>query len=295
LALGSGFWWYVGCLLGAALGITLTSGSDTALLHAFSKNFKKDQTETKFYTATALFVATTLGALLAIIDIRLPFLCTGILSIIGGALIFTIRGRSPKSGQSNIFETAFASLRHIRQKPIILHFIGLAAASYGFVLGIKWFYNPLLEQMHIPLGYWGIIMGTSLVAPLIGIKLYQKRPLLHSWTVFVLFCLSIVPIGLVQIAAVSIAALYILMLLQGYLETALDIELNQTIQTAQRASILSLVSLSSRLSAAVYIPLAGGLLAGTNFIVLTSVTAGVLLLICGLSVIRLAIGRSVAS
>lgn len=276
LAFSHAFWLWALFLILGALGITLISGSDTAILHALSKDFKKDQTRSKGYCILMLFSATTLGSLLALIDIRLPLIMSGACYIAAGLLVLSITARSPKNEESNIFKTALTSLTYLRQ-PIIRHLLTLGSLSMGFILAIKWFFNPLLEQMDIGVAYWGIIMGLGLLVPFIGVKMYQLKKSTHILVAFVFFALAIIPIGIVQVAAISIAALYGVMILHGYLEVALDIELNRHITGPGRAGVLSLSSLLSRLGASVYITTAGWLLSGANFLVLTTATCALLL------------------
>ncbi len=283
MVLGASFGYYLVCLSFAALGISLVSGSDAALLHAVSGNFKADQLQVKFYGTLVNVTATALGSLLALISINLPFILTGVFYVLAAGFVLTVRSPVVKSGQANIFMTAFASLDHIRSKPIILHLLIISASVMAFIVSIKWFFNPLLEQMGIPLAYWGVIMGISLLTPLLGIKLYQRGWRSHIVVAFVAFVLSIIPIGIVQLVAVSIGALWIGGILSGYIDAAVDITLNQTIETTQRASILSLGSLMSRLGAAAYIPVAGLILDTSSFLALMVVTGTALLVVCGYS------------
>jgi len=287
IAVTSGFWLFAALLVVAAIGITLVSGSDTALLHSLSKNFKKDQSQIKLYGMATVVVATVLGSLLATIDIRLPIMLTGVFNIVSGLVALSIGGDSPKNGKGNIFRTALASLQHIKARPIIMHLLVIGSVSTAFFVALKWFYNPLLEQMGIPLAFWGTIMGIGLLTPIVGIKLYRMGKRVHIITAFLLFVLSIVPIGVVQVAALSIGALYLCNLLAGYLDVSIDIKLNEYIQTSQRAGILSIGSLLNRLVASAYMPLAGFVLDMTSFFSLMLITALGILLMSGYSLTRL--------
>ncbi|HJQ08519.1 MAG TPA: MFS transporter [Candidatus Saccharimonadales bacterium] len=285
LGLGGGFLYIAVCLLIAAIGITLTSGSDTALTHALSKNFKKDQSQIKLYATAVIVAATALGPLLAAIDIGLPFIITGICNVVAALFIWSIHTPSPRSSEGNLFRTARKSFSEIRQRPLIFRFLILSASIMAFMVSLKWFYNPLLAEMNVPLAYWGVIMGLSLLVPLFGIAVYRYGQRTHIVAGFLLFALSIIPIGLVQIAAISILALYVTAVLSGYLDAAIDILLNNTIQTVQRAGILSLSNLLSRLGAGAYMPAAGFIFERTSFLVLMISTSIGLLLVCASSLL----------
>lgn len=283
LGLGGGFAYTAGCLVLGAIGITLVSGSDTALTHALSGHFKKDQAQIKLYITVVLVGATALGPLLSKLHAGLPFIVTGICNLIAALCVWRIRNAPEHSKEGDIFRTAGKGLDEVRHSPFILHLIILSAASAAFLLSLKWFYNPLLETMGIPLEYWGVIMGLGLLMPLLGIRAYQRSPKSNIAVAGLLLIASIVPIGIIQLAIVSISAMYITYAISGYLDVALDVALNEHIQSNGRAGILSLGSLLSRLGGSMYMPLAGFMLERNSFIVLMASTAGLLLTVCAAS------------
>jgi MFS family permease len=281
LGIGGGFWYIFAWLILAAFGISLVSGSDTALTHRLSSNFKKDQSQIKIYITISLVVATILGPLLYKIYPGLPFIMTGMMNFVAACLVWRIRTRINGSGESNIYRTAATGLIEIRQKPKILGLLVLSALSVAFLVSLKWFYNPLLQSMGIPLQFWGLVMGFALLLPLVGIKLYRLSKKAHIVAAFLLLLVVIVPIGYIQLAAISIGAVYVAYIISGYLDIATDVALNETIQSSSRASILSLGSLISRLAASAYLPLAGLVIEKSTFMHLTVGTAIAMALLAG--------------
>jgi hypothetical protein len=103
----------------------------------------------------------------------------------------------------------------------------------------------------------------------------------HIVAAFLLLLVVIVPIGYIQLAAISIGAVYVAYIISGYLDIATDVALNETIQSSSRASILSLGSLISRLAASAYLPLAGLVIEKSTFMHLTVGTAIAMALLAG--------------
>lgn len=279
LGMGGGYLYMLTCLVMAALGVTLVSGSDTALTHTLSSNFKKDQSQIKIYITISIFLATILGPLLFKVYEGLPFILTGIMNLVAGYLVWRIHTPVKGSGESNVYHTAVTGLLEIRRKPKILSLLAVSALSVAFLVSLKWFYNPLLQSMGIPLQYWGLVMGIALLLPLLGIKLYRLSRKTSIVVAFLLLLVAIVPIGYIQLAAISIGAVYVAYLISGYLDIATDVALNDAIESNSRASILSLGSLMSRLVASAYLPAAGLVIEKSTFTHLSIGTSLAMLLL----------------
>lgn len=279
LGMGGGFLYMLACLIVAAFGITLVSGSDTALTHTLSSDFKKDQSQIKIYITISIVLATIIGPLLFKLYEGLPLILTGIMNLAAGYLVWQIHTPVKGSDESNIYRTAAAGLLEIRHKPKILGLLVLSALSVAFLVSLKWLYNPLLQSMGIPLQYWGLVMGIALLLPLLGIKLYRSSDKTSIVAAFLLLLAAIVPIGYIQLAAISIGAVYAAYLISGYLDIATDVALNDAIESNSRASILSLGSLMSRLAASVYLPVAGLVIEKSTFMHLSVGTSMAMLLL----------------
>ncbi len=279
LALGGGFNYYLAILLFAALGIALSSGSDTALLHSLSKDFKQDQSQLRFYTSLVAVLTTTLGSIIASYNLTLPFIATGIFNFVTAFLLLSMKNTNHVRKEGNIFKTAFSALEYVKNSKKLMSIMIISGVIGAFSFSIKWFYNPLLQMIDVPLSLWGALISIALLVPLIGVKIFQKSKSGSLLFVLFLFIVSIVPIGIAGLSLVPLAFLYFNGGIRGYLEAFLDVETNNAIETSERASILSLNNLLIRLGASVYTPIAGLVLEKNSFITMTSGTAILIFLI----------------
>jgi hypothetical protein len=159
----------------------------------------------------------------------------------------------------------------------VLALIGLVGA---FFLSVKWFFNPLLQGLHVPLALWGALIGVTLIVPLAGIWFYRHQKTgSHLWLAMVGFALMIVPLGLTSIGLWPLAALYAAMAIYGYMDIELSVRLNAAIKVVERASILSLASLFQRLGTSIYTPIAGFALARSSLATVMLGTAVLLALL----------------
>jgi MFS family permease len=274
------FTYYLGLLIAGAVGATLISGNDVATLHATSANFRNDKSQVDLWVAFVQVGTTALGSLLMQIQLGLPFFVNGLFLLAAAVFMLSAPVSSLPRPAGNPLETAWRALRYAAGHPRIRRILALIGLIGTFFLSVKWFFNPVLEGLQVPLSAWGTIIGLTLGLPLIGIWLYrrhQSRPPL-LWQAVLGFSLAVSLLGLTTIGMWPLAALALIMILYGYLETTLHIELNDAIQAHERASILSFASLVQRLGTSIYTPIAGVVLAASSMNNLMVGTALALLL-----------------
>lgn len=255
-----------------ALAFTLLSGSDTALLHSVSKNFKEDLAQ---ITPISLFLAAgsiTLGGLLAAIDLRLPFIASAIYALLSLPFLLTIKNYSYKRDGSNIFSIATGGIKDVFSSKRLRSLITISGAFGAFFVSMKWFYNPLFENLNIPVAYWGIITGVAFLFIAIGAQIYRRFDKLSLFKSSFLSFLSIILVGATRHWLLPLIGIWFVHIVRGYQDTHLGIEINEAIKTNRRASILSLNSLFVRLASAIYIASAAFVLPKTSFFVVMSAT-----------------------
>jgi len=279
LALNGGFFYYLAVLLFAALGIALASGSDTALLHSLSKDFKHDQSQIRIFTTLVAVIATTVGSIIASFSFAIPFILTGIFNLIAAFLLLSVKDRNHVKNEGNIFNTAFRALKYVKGNKKLMSLMIISGIVGAFSFSIKWFYNPLLQMVNVPLLFWGILISIAMLVPLVGVKIFQKKKSAHLLLALIIFIISIIPIGIAGLAMVPIVFLYFNSAIRGYLETYLDVEMNNEIETNERASILSLNNLLIRFGASIYTPFAGYILDKYSLSAVTIGTSTLLLLL----------------
>lgn len=286
--LPGGWHYYLIPLCVFAIGTALTSGSDTAFLHHTSSDFIRDYADVRIYSLITSAITITLGGYLASFDLKIPFYATSLFCCIAMLLLISTKKQNKDSFSGNMFARGAEGLSHVWNNRILFHLMFVSGIIGAFFLSFKWFYNPLLLEIRIPVSSWGLIIALAILLIALGTHLYKKyssRNILFSFLVLlvVLFC-----IGFTELGVFTLSALLLSQLIRGYLDSQLNIEINGAISVHARAGILSLQSLLVRLFSSIYIFGAGFILQKTSFFVLMTITAGLLLLSCLPSILRIA-------
>jgi MFS family permease len=285
---GSYYYYLILIPILGSLSITLISGSDTALLHSVSKDFKKDLAQISPIALCLSAASISIGGLLASVDLRYPFYASFVYALISIPFLFNLKSYSHTKEDGNIFQIAkegikdVASNQNLKDLTIISSFFG------AFFVSLKWFYNPLFEKLQIPVGYWGIITSTSFLLVALGAHIYRKNDKLSLSQTSALALIFIFTIGLTNFMFLPVAGIWLVHIVRGYQETHLGILVNNEITTSRRASILSLNSLLVRLFSSVYILAIGYLLPKTSFMAVLSFTVFIIGFIIFLPLRRLA-------
>ncbi|HUD11427.1 MAG TPA: MFS transporter [Candidatus Saccharimonadia bacterium] len=280
LGFAGNYWYYAVVLLVGSLGMTLVSGNDTASLFAASKDFKRDQSQVKFWVAVMQVTTTALGSVLLRFSLGLPFWINGVFLLVASASMLSVRPLPQERSSGHPVAVMVRALRYAAGHRVVRNLLILAGTTGAFFLSVKWFFNPMLQGLGIPLGWWGSLIGLTLIAPLAGIWLYrQERFTIALWVPVLLFAGLVAFFGVTRIGLVSLVALYSAMAVYGYLDTTLSVRLNSAIAVAERASILSLASLFQRLGTSIYTPIAGIVLARTSLATVMVGTSGLLIIL----------------
>lgn len=283
---GNWYYYLIPALL-FALGTSLTSGSDTAFLHATSKDFIKDSSNLQTISLIVSVITVSIGGYLSSYDLRIPFYLTAFLFLSAAGLIFFTKKQPKDNFQGNIFARSTGGIKYVWKNNLLFHLIIVSATIGSFFLSFKWFYNPLFLELHIPVSYWGFIIGFAVLLIALGNHLYRKFSTKNFLLPFLGVILTTFCIGLTSWGALALGALLLSQLIRGYIDNQFNIHINETIAISSRASILSLRSLFVRLFSALYIFGAGFILEKTSFFILMSLTSGILLLFCAFSLAKI--------
>jgi MFS family permease len=269
------FTYYLFVFLLGALGTSLTSGSDIALLHSASNNFKEDYSQVKYYSLIMSVTAITIGGFIAPYNLKLPLYLTSFFFLISGLLLLPVKKYAQERIAGNIFATAKEGVYYTFKNSGLLYLIIINSILGTFFISYKWFYNPLLEAIHIPLTIWGIIISIATLAIAAGTWIYKRGPYLSRNMLMVFLIGSVLMMGVTPFSWIVLMGIMLTALLRGHLETRLDVEINSHITSSARASILSLNSFLIRIGSTLYISLVAYLLPRTSFITVFFITAGV--------------------
>lgn len=267
----SGSIYYYGFVITiSALGTSLISGSDTALLHRASENFKKDLSQVRFYSLLMSASAITIGGFLSALDLRYPMYASALFFSIASIFLFLSQNYKNERIAGNIFATSAEGLKYSLSNKELFNLIKISSLLGAFFISLKWLYNPMFLELKIPLNYWGIIIAIAGVLIAGGVWIFKKFPNKNIAFIFILLIFSIFLIGITNITALPILGIFLNQSLRGYIDTQLDININHVIKKSVRASVLSLKSLLVRLESSVIIFLFGVILERSSFPILMS-------------------------
>lgn len=251
---GGGFWYYLAILMLVAVGQALISGSDTALMHSVSKDFKKDYADTKTLTLISSFLAITIGGFVATYDLRYPVLLTVASLVPASLLVFSLKNyHFERQKGANIFELGEQAMLFSWDNKSILSFLLLGATVSGFFFSYKWLYNPIFQAIELPLGWWGFLAGVAVLFIAVGTKFYKHFSKISFLLLLLVIGLSVSFSGLFSFPVIVILGLIFSHIFRGYFETKLMVDLNKELNPSYRSSILSFKGVIVRIVSGGYI------------------------------------------
>ncbi len=253
-----------------ALGGSLVSGSNTALLHTVSQDFKKDLAQVKFYSVLMSAFGFSFGAWLASFDLNYPFYLTGILFTLSAIILLPIKVKQKKNSQENLFLASREGLKYFLQQKIVFKLVTVSALTSAFFYNLKWLYNALFLELGVDIKYGGMVAGVALLFVSLGIIFYQKNKSKHITLSLLLMSLIVAMLlmGITKYLFISLMGVLLVNFIRGVLSTKLTVEINKVIRDENRASILSLKSLLVKLMASAIVFVTGFVLDRWSFFVL---------------------------
>jgi len=258
-----------------ALGMSLLSGADRAILYEIliSSGREKEITSVNarydaFGTA-GLLIAFPLGTLFAgssLVPYRtalgLVFVATAIMIVLSGIIVLFINEpkRVPSSG--SFLRAGLDGFKFIFSKPALTRFSLNYAVISSLTFFMFWFYQSLLMKNNFPVSFQGIIaalcnLGAMILLLTTGFiqkKIGTKNALFLSSFIPALLYLGVYFIPGLPMALLAIFGVIILKLFRSPMLTSL---MNTHIESSNRATVLSGVSMLERIITAILYPLAG--------------------------------------
>jgi MFS family permease len=244
----------------AALGVSLVSGSDEAVLLNISDDYDNDYRIIKTFSTIYALVSIILGGVMYKVNPSLPFYFSALSFFISFLCVITLRfsskAKKTKKQKGNIFDKAFESLAFVKNKNVVLFLLVYASLISAFFLSSKWFYNPIFENVGIDESVYGVGVSVLSLCTAFGASISQKFEF-DYWIYSVVFLGLICSIGFFAGTMILLFPLALLFLFRGIIETQIEIMLNSKIKDGVRASVISLKNLVARLISAIYVAAAG--------------------------------------
>ena len=262
------FLYYLAVLLFASVGTTLVSGSDTALFHAVSRDFKKDYANVTSYSMIVSFACISVGGYVASLDLRYPLYLTALSLLLASLFLYGVNDPHRDMGSANVFDTAKKGLRHTIRDAHLRNILTVSMLFGGFFISMKWLYNPLFVALGFDVKWWGILSGIAILLVAGGSKLFGSYSRVSGVTIAMLIFGSMLLMGATGMPMIAVSGLFAAHLLRGYFDTQLMVDITDAIPDGLRSSILSLRSLVVRGVGVVFVVISGFVLDHASFIML---------------------------
>lgn len=257
----------------AALGVSLMSGAGEALLYDSLKeagvegDSKKVFGRAKSFELGGMFIAAPIGGLMAAkFGLNTPLLFTFIPFALAAGIAWTIREpkiKAVRSESRRYLDIAVNGMKffisHKVLRLVALDSILVASAAYFII----WLYQPLLQSLNVPIIYFGWAHAGLVLAQIIIVSNFTKLEKIFGGAKNLLG-FSALATGFSFILAgllpSLITALIFILLAGGFGLTRsqlMGIYMNKIIESHQRATVLSSISMFRRLSLVLLNPLVG--------------------------------------
>jgi MFS family permease len=271
-----------------ALGGSLVSGSDNALLHTVSKDFKKDFAQVKSYGIVVTFLAVSIGGFVSAIDLRIPLYLTAIFLVIASFVVISTKIRvRGKTENNNLIGVGIEGLRYSVSNKQLLNIMVVSALIGAFFFSFKWLYNPLFLSLELNVASWGVLAGIATLLIALGVRIYGKYSKSNVIIATLILLVSILSIGITSMPIIALAGMFVSHLMRGYFETKLMVDMNAVITKSVRSSVLSLNSLLIRAGATAFMFTGGIILDKFSMMVLMATSVAVFLIIGLYSLIKI--------
>ena len=271
-AVGFGIWLFADCFWMFALGFlfwgvqeTFCSGSQEALLFDNLKNFNKEDVYEKiagrghFYARIAIAISMLLGGIMASFNFDAVIILSSASMLIGIIPVLFFREiRSDDSSMSRIKYTdvlkqAFRFSRNNRAVMRLFLYAAVIVAVVGILDEVEQLYY---DWVHLPLTFFGVVMVGRMIFEALGSRFAHRfqRDTEDLKDIYILGILS----GLLLLSAAAFKSLFLILpfVLVFFFGSAGEVlvegRLQKSINTDQRATILSIHSLIINASAIVF-------------------------------------------
>lgn len=245
-----------------ALSIALMSGADEALVYDSLKEIEKENISKKVFGRSetfkmlGMFIAAPIGSyLVQFIGLRVVMFISAIPVFFGLLVAFTFKEPKSefKSKDTKYFETLFSGLKYFRNHIVLktLAFDTISISVLSFL--IIWVYQPLLIELGMPILYFGFIHAGMVLAQILFLNSFSNLEFLFGskkkylmWSALITG-LAYLLVGLANSITLILIGIMVVSgfgLTRGVLFSSY---MNKHIESSNRATVLSTVSMIRRL------------------------------------------------
>jgi len=258
-----------------ALGMPLVSGADKALLYETMKRSEAPEESTTVFAryeaagTAGLFISFPLGSLFAgsgIVPYKsalgLVFVATAAALAISGLVVLRVKETAPSPGRAGFMKQGIDGFLYIFKTTQLRRFGINYAVISALTFFMFWFYQSLLALYGVPVAWFGFAGSAFNLSAML---LLRATPAVRSRLGIdkTLFLSSLLP-GLLYLAAgllpglaIAVPAMFGIISLKLFRAPMLSALMNERIGDANRATVLSGISMIERVLIAILYPIIG--------------------------------------
>jgi len=257
-AISSTFWAFLAAEIVGAVGISLLSGADSALLYDSLRGlgredeFQRREGAARAWQMIAIAACSVIGGFVGDVSLR----ATLWLSAVGPAVAFAIallftEVRSAEQERPSTWTLVAGSLRFLRRHRLVRWYVLFFAVLTGSATWLLWLYQPYMEWTGLPVFTFGMAFAAfNIFAALSSRYAHRFDALLGRGGALVgLAALQIAPMVLMAFVVTPASFLFILghQAVRGVGRPILADRILQYTFADKRATVLSLTSMAGRL------------------------------------------------
>lgn len=251
------------------LGITFTSGADSAFVYDTLKqskkenNFKKIWGNSKSLEYFAAGTAAIIGGFIATYSLRLNWVLVAIVMLLlfFVSLSFHEPKHYKKLKQKNYWSHTIECFRESftnKNLLFLLLFGSLLSTMWGIAL---WFYQPYMKQSGLAVAYFGLVWASFSIFSITGSKYAHKieeklKEKLSLWLIIIANILSLIFMSY-WFVVFGFSFIFIQQFIRGFANPVLQDYTNKHLTSEKRATLLSIQNLSGKLMFSIFGPLYG--------------------------------------
>ena len=258
-----------------AVGMTLISGADQALLYDSLVALKKEE-RARFYFSRyqaagtlGLLVAFPIGSWIAGLRdyprlLPVPFALTTLSAVLAAGMFFTMREPPRTKPKEHFLKMGMLGLRTLFERRELRAYVLNSVTISAVTFFAFWLYQPVAQRGGLVVTYFGFIgAGFNLFSTILlaNIRILEKAIgvrrllLLTAFVPAVLF----IALGFIHLLAFAIPALFILVGCKMMRIPILNELINRHVESENRATVISSISLLERFITFLLYPIVGQL------------------------------------
>ncbi|KLO24899.1 MULTISPECIES: MFS transporter [unclassified Marinitoga] len=261
------FWVFALAEILFGIGLTLSSGADSALLYEslIKLNRKNDFQVIEGKSNSYLFLGHAFGSIISgflySYNKFLPFWISVLSVIIGSFIAFLFVETEREKSEHSYTIHVFKSFKLAINTPRILWAL-VYAMFIGFTFRIGfWLYQPYFSIVNIDVKWYGVIFfAFNIIAAwaskFLSMKIKDIRPRKVLLTLLGITTLSFI-LPVIFISKLAIAFLTLQQIVRSLYRPTMNFYINHQVEDKYRATVISMVSLAANLSFAILSPFIG--------------------------------------